>query len=77
MKKQFKGVVISDKMEKSCVVKVTRLWQHPVYKKRVKRSKKYLTHDELGVKEGDKVVIQECRPRSKKKRWEVVEILRD
>lgn len=75
MKKQLKGVVISDKMNKTRVVEVTRLWQHPLYKKKMKRSKKYLVHDELEVKEGDKVVIQECRPRSKKKRWEIIKKL--
>lgn len=72
MKKKFEGLVVSDKMEKGCVVKVMRLWQHPLYKKRLKRSKKFLVHDEIGVKEGDQVIIEECRPRSKKKRWQVV-----
>lgn len=75
MRKKFKGVVVSDKMNKARVVKVTRLWQDPLYKKKMKRSKKYLVHDELEVKEGDKVVIQECRPRSKKKRWEIIKKL--
>lgn len=75
MRKKFKGVVVSDKMNKTRVVKVTRLWQDPLYKKKMKRSKKYLVHDELEVKEGDKVVIQECRPRSKKKRWEIIKKL--
>lgn len=75
MRKKFKGVVVSDKMNKTRVVRVTRFWQDPLYKKKMKRSKKYLVHDELEVKEGDRVVIQECRPRSKKKRWEIIKKL--
>jgi len=75
--KQLTGTVISTKMEKTAVVKVNRLWTHPLYKKTIRRSKKYLAHDELGVKEGDKVIIKECRPVSKKKRFIIVEIIRN
>ena len=77
MKKQFEGLVISDKMEKTVVVKVVKFWQHPLYKKRMKRSKNYHVHDLIGVKEGDKVLIQECRPKSKTKNWEIIKIIKD
>lgn len=73
--KIFIGQVVSDKMEKTIVVKVDVLWQHPLYKKRVKRSKKYLVHDELGVKVGQKVKIGEVRPISRRKRWKVLEAI--
>jgi len=70
------GTVISTKMQKTVVVKVDTFWEHPLYKKKVKKSKKYLAHDELGVKEGTKVKIAETRPMSKRKRWRVVEVVR-
>jgi len=70
------GTVISTKMQKTVVVKVDTLWQHPLYKKRVKKSKKYLAHDGLGVKEGDKVKIAETRPMSKRKRWKITEVIK-
>ena len=66
-------VVVSDKMDKSVVVNVERRTQHPLYKKFIRRSKKYVAHDENNsCKEGDVVQIQECRPISKRKNWEVV-----
>jgi len=69
----LKGSVVSDKMEKTVVVEVTRLRVHPKYKKRYKVSKRYKAHDEKNeYKTGDKVIIQETRPRSKEKRWTVV-----
>ena len=73
--KQFIGTVISTKMEKTAVVLKERLWKHPIYKKRVKRSKKYLVHDEIGVKVGDKVRFVETKPISKRKVWKIVEVL--
>lgn len=73
--RRFTGRVVSTKMQKTAAVLVERLWQHPLYKKRVKRSKKYLAHDKIGVKEGDKVIIQECRPISKRKRFKIIKIL--
>lgn len=73
--KKFVGRVISTKSQKTATVLVERLWQHPIYKKRIKRSKKYLVHDEIGVKLKDKVVIQETRPISKRKRYKIVEVL--
>ena len=75
--KKLTGVVISDKMEKTVTVEVERTFHHPRYKKRVEKHKKYKVHDELGVKEGDQVVIEECAPISKDKHFKVVEINAD
>ena len=72
-KRIMQGVVVSNKMDKSIVVNVERRTQHPLYKKFIRRSKKYVAHDENNAcKEGDVVQIQECRPISKRKNWEVV-----
>jgi small subunit ribosomal protein S17 len=72
-KRVMQGVVVSDKMDKTIVVKVERRYQHPIYKKYIRRSKKYHAHDENNqCKIGDTVSIRECRPLSKLKRWEVV-----
>lgn len=70
------GIVTSAKALKTVTVKVTRLWLHPVYKKRVKRSKKFLAHDEIGVKLGDNVIIGETRPLSKRKHFKVVQVIK-
>ncbi|HBR57329.1 MAG TPA: 30S ribosomal protein S17 [Blastocatellia bacterium] len=69
------GVVSSDKMTKTVVVRVDRLVKHPIYRKYVRRRKKFMAHDELGAKIGDKVKIVETRPLSARKRWRVVEII--
>jgi small subunit ribosomal protein S17 len=69
------GIVSSDKMEKTVTVRVDRVVKHPVYRKYVKRRKKFMAHDELGAKAGDKVRIMETRPLSARKRWRVVEII--
>ena len=70
------GVVVSDKMEKTVVVKVDRLVKHSVYSKYIKRSVKYKVHDELNSsKIGDRVQIIECRPLSKDKRWSFKQII--
>jgi small subunit ribosomal protein S17 len=69
------GVVASDKMTKTVVVRVDRLVKHPVYRKYVRKRKKFMAHDELGSKIGDKVRIVETRPLSARKRWRVVEII--
>ena len=67
------GVVVSDKMDKTVVVRVERRFMHPIYKKIIRRSKKFAAHDpENHCKVGDAVTIRECRPISKSKRWEVV-----
>ena len=64
------GIVINDKMEKSIVVKIERKIKHPIYKKTIKRSKKYVAHDENNeCKTGDLVQIAECKPLSKRKRF--------
>ncbi|TSC53035.1 MAG: small subunit ribosomal protein S17 [Parcubacteria group bacterium LiPW_39] len=71
-KKQLKGVVVSDKMPKTAVVAVTRLKEHKIYKKKYKVITRYKAHDEKGEYHvGDKVIIEECRPLSKEKRWRV------
>lgn len=69
------GVVASDKMTKTVTVRVDRLVKHPVYRKYVRKRKKFMAHDELGSKVGDKVRIIETRPLSARKRWRVVEII--
>ncbi|MCS6877031.1 MAG: 30S ribosomal protein S17 [Geminicoccaceae bacterium] len=69
----LQGVVVSDKMDKTIVVRVDRRFPHPLYGKTVTRSKKYMAHDpENRFKVGDVVKIRECRPLSARKRWEVV-----
>ncbi len=71
------GVVVSDRMDKTRVVMVERLTQHPQYKKYIRRRKKYYAHDENNeTRMGDVVKIMETRPLSKLKRWRIVEILR-
>ena len=70
------GKVVSDKMDKTVVVAVERLVQHPLYKKAVKKTVKFKDHDENNESHiGDTVEIMETRPLSKDKRWRVVEIL--
>ena len=70
------GIVRSDAMEKTVVVTVDRVMVHPVYKKTIRRTKKFMAHDEANAcKSGDRVRIMECRPLSRRKRWRVVEIL--
>lgn len=70
----LQGVVVSDKGDKTVVVRVERRFQHPVYKKFITRSKKYAVHDPLNAyKEGMQITFRECAPISKRKRWEVIE----
>ncbi len=72
--KKLTGTVVSDKMDKTRTIEVERVKKHPRYHKRFKISKKYKAHDEkneYGV--GDKVIIRECRPLSKDKKWRIVE----
>lgn len=72
-KRILKGIVVSDKMDKTIVVLVERIKQHPLYKKRYKVQKKYKAlNPENKYKVGDKVIIQESRPISKEKRWVVI-----
>ena len=69
------GIVQSDKMTRTVTVRVDRVVKHPVYRKYIKRRKKFMAHDELGATVGDKVRIMETRPLSARKRWRVVEIV--
>ena len=75
-KKTMTGVVVSNKMDKTIVVKVERRFAHPVFKKVVKTTKKYKVHDENNeCVEGDFIRIQETRPLSKEKRWRLIDIV--
>jgi small subunit ribosomal protein S17 len=69
------GTVSSDKMQKTVVVRVDRLVLHPKYRRYVRRTSKFMAHDELGATTGDRVRIVETRPLSTRKRWRVVEIV--
>lgn len=72
-KRILQGVVVSDANDKTVVVRVDRRFTHPLFKKTVRRSKKYHAHDEKnGAKTGDMVRIEECPPISKNKRWTVI-----
>ena len=69
----LKGVVVSDKMQKTVVVEVSRMKKHPKYKKYYSVTKRFKAHDEEGqYHTGDKVLIQETKPMSKEKRWTVI-----
>jgi len=73
---QQTGIVISDKMEKTIVVKIENRYPHPIYSKTLVKTKKYLAHDELEeCNIGDQVLVQACRPLSKRKCWKLVKIL--
>jgi small subunit ribosomal protein S17 len=70
------GIVVSNKMEKTIVVKIENRYPHPIYSKILVKTKKYLAHDELSeCNIGDQVLVEECRPLSKRKRWKLVKIL--
>jgi small subunit ribosomal protein S17 len=70
------GIVVSDKMDKTIVVRVDRMSKHPLYGKSVQRVKKYLAHDETNeCRPGDRILIEETRPLSRHKRWRVKEII--
>lgn len=72
-KKILKGIVVSDKMKKTVVVRVERIKEHPKYRKRYRVHKNFKAHDEKEeYKAGDRVVIEECSPISKDKKWKVV-----
>lgn len=74
-KRRLKGTVVSDKTDKTIVVKVQRRFKHPIYSKFVNKTKKYHAHDlENKAKEGDVVTIIESRPYSKMKKWELVRV---
>ncbi|MBU1292015.1 30S ribosomal protein S17 [Patescibacteria group bacterium] len=76
--RSLKGIIVSDKMDKTIVVLVNRYKEHPKYKKRYRVSKKYKAHDENNkYKIGDKVVIYESKPISKDKKWRVVGLVKN
>ena len=76
MKKTREGVVVSDKMTKTRVVLIERVYRHPRYERVVQRSKKLKAHDETNAsKVGDRVLIEETRPLSKEKRWRIRQVL--
>lgn len=74
-RKELVGMVLSNKMNKTSIVQVTRLVQHPLFQKVVRVRKKYVAHDEKKSKIGDKVRIRETKPVSKLKRWQIVEVI--
>jgi small subunit ribosomal protein S17 len=77
-KRILEGVVVSTKMDKTVVVKVERKVQHPIYKKIVKKFKKYMAHTEsTDIKEGDLIKIIESKPYSKNKNWEAITNIAD
>jgi small subunit ribosomal protein S17 len=70
------GIIVSNKMQKTVVVKVESRYSHPIYSKIMIKTRKYLAHDEMNeCSIGDQVLVQECRPLSKKKRWSVTKII--
>ncbi len=74
--KTKEGVVVSDKMTKTRVVKIERVYRHPRYERVITRSKRLKAHDETNVtKVGDRVLIEETRPLSKDKRWRIRQVL--
>ncbi len=76
MKKTLTGIVTSDKMDKTRVIEVSDIVKHPVYKKYVKKVKKFKVHDEKNIAHtGDKVLFIETRPLSKDKRWNLKKVL--
>lgn len=76
-RKTFIGIVISDKMQKTCIVRVTRLAKHPKYGKMVKKCNKFKVHDEKkSAKIGETVRIEETRPISKDKRFRLIEVIK-
>ena len=75
-RRRFVGTVVGDKMQKTAVVEVERVYRHPLYKKVIRSAKTYKAHDELGASIGDRVRIVQSKPISRTKHWVVEEILR-
>ena len=74
--KEKVGIVVSNKMQKTIVVKVESRYPHPIYSKTMVKTRKYLAHDEMGeCNIGDQVLLQESRPLSKRKRWTLAKVL--
>jgi len=77
MKRKIQGIVVSNKMVKTILVKVERIKQHPKYLRRYKIQTKFKVHDpDQKAKVGDMVIFEECRPLSKEKRWQLAEIVK-
>ncbi|MBL7155935.1 MAG: 30S ribosomal protein S17 [Candidatus Omnitrophica bacterium] len=75
--KELTGIVVSDKMDKTIIVEVSRLTTHPVFKKRIRKFNKFKAHDEKNsAKLGDGVKIRESKPLSRDKRWVLIEIIK-
>ena len=76
-RRRLQGTIVSDKMDKTVVVRVDRLRAHPMYHKVIRTARRYKAHDEENAARiGDVVVIEECRPMSREKRWRIVEWLK-
>ncbi len=75
-RRRITGVVTSNKMTKTVVVEITRVYRHPLYKKVVRTTKRVMAHDELGCQVGDEVRLVESRPLSRRKRWVVETVLK-
>lgn len=75
--KIFTGKVVATKTAKTATVSVERMTIHPLYKKRMKRSRNYQVHDEIGTKVGDKVKFADSRPYSKTKKWKITEVVKE
>lgn len=75
--KKLTGVVTSTKNKNTLIVEVERYHVHPLYEKRVKKTKRYAVHDTLGVKDGDSIEFIECKPISKTKRWIISQVVSD
>ena len=76
VKKTREGVVVSDKMTKTRVVRIERVFRHPRYQRVITRSKRLKAHDEQNAsKVGDRVLVEETRPLSKEKRWRILQVL--
>ena len=70
------GIIVSNKMQKTVVVKIESRYSHPIYSKTMIKTRKYFAHDEMNeCNIGDQVLVRECRPLSKKKRWSVSKII--
>jgi small subunit ribosomal protein S17 len=76
-RRQLHGTVVSNKADKTAVVRIERLKAHPLYRKVIRLHSRYMAHDEENeARIGDEVVIEECRPMSRRKRWRIVEFVR-
>jgi len=74
--KEKVGIVISNNMQKTVVIKVENRYSHPIYSKTVVKTKKYLVHDEINTcNVGDQILVQESRPLSRRKRWTLVKVI--